>query len=89
VCFRAVGKSEWVNAVARDIGAGGAFIVTSVPEEMDTEIVIELVLPTSDQIFTLSAVARWASPEGMGVQFIGEPADVLLELTDYFAMLTA
>lgn len=89
MCFRAVGKTAWVNAVARDIGAGGAFIVTTTPEESGTEIVLELVLPTSDEIFTLSAVARWISPEGMGVQFIGEPSDVLLELTDYFAMLTA
>jgi N-acetylmuramic acid 6-phosphate (MurNAc-6-P) etherase len=89
VRFRAVGKTEWVTAGARDVGAGGAFITTSGTEEIDTEIVLELVLPTSDQVFTLSAVVRWTSPDGMGVAFVGEAADVLLELTDYFATLTA
>ena len=86
--FRAVDKSAWVTAAARDVSAGGAFITTSTAEPRGTEIVLELVLPTSDQVFTLSAIVRWVSPDGMGVQFIGEPADVLLELTDYFATLT-
>jgi len=89
VRFRAVRHTEWITAGARDIGAGGAFVATKQAEPLDTEIVLELVLPTSDQVFTLSAVVRWASPDGMGVQFVGEPADVLLELTDYFATLTA
>lgn len=87
--FRAVGDAAWITAAARDVGAGGAFIVTPDALEAGVELVLELVLPTSDQVFTLSAVARWTSPEGMGVQFVGEPADVLLELTDYFATLTA
>ena len=87
--FRAVRHTEWITAGARDIGAGGAFVATKQAEPLDTEIVLELVLPTSDQVFTLSGVVRWTSPDGMGVQFLGEPADVLLELTDYFATLTA
>ncbi|HSK01198.1 MAG TPA: PilZ domain-containing protein [Kofleriaceae bacterium] len=89
VRFRAVDEAAWTAASARDVGAGGAFIVVTPAREIGTEIVLELVLPTSDQVFTLSAVVRWTSPEGMGVQFTGEPADVLLELTDYFATLTA
>jgi hypothetical protein len=89
VRFRAAGQTAWVSAGARDVGAGGAFITTEAAQEIGTEIVLELVLPTSDQVFTLSAVVRWASPDGMGVQFAGEPAHVLLELTDYFATLTA
>jgi hypothetical protein len=89
VRFRAVRQTEWVTAGGRDVGAGGAFITTDAPEPPETEIVLELVLPTSDQMFTLSAVVRWTSPDGMGVQFIGEPTDLLLELTDYFATLTA
>ena len=70
VRFRAVAQTEWIAAGARDVGAGGAFIITSQAAEAGTEIVIELVLPTSDQVFTLSAAVRWVSPEGMGVQFI-------------------
>ncbi len=57
-------QTEWVIAGGRDIGAGGAFITTDSPEPPETEIVLELVLPTSDQMFTLSAVARWTSPTG-------------------------
>ena len=82
-------QTEWVTAGARDVGVGGAFIITTRTEEVGTDLVLELVLPTSDQVFTLSAVVRWVSPDGMGVQFIGESADVLLELNDYFATLTA
>jgi Tfp pilus assembly protein PilZ len=89
VRFRAVAHTAWVSAGARDVGAGGAFITTTEVQPVDTELLLELVLPTSDQVFTLSAVVRWSSPDGMGVQFVGEPADVLLELTDYFATLTA
>ena len=89
VRFRLAGGTEWVTAGARDVGAGGAFIITKTAEPISAEIVLELVLPTSDQVFTLSARVRWSSPDGMGVEFLGEPADVLLELTDYFATLTA
>jgi PilZ domain len=89
VRFRAVGKTTWVTGGVRDVGAGGAFITTSSAEPVGTELVLELVLPTSDQVFTLSGVVRWTSPDGMGVQFVGEPTDVLLELIDYFATLTA
>jgi len=88
VRFRAVDKTEWVAAAARDVSAGGAFITTPTAEPIGTQIELELVLPTSDQVFTLFAIVRWVSPEGMGVQFAGEPSDVLLELTDYFATLT-
>jgi Tfp pilus assembly protein PilZ len=84
-----VRQTEWIAAGARDVGAGGAFVTTPAIEPIDTEIVLELVLPTSDQVFTLSAVVRWSSPDGMGVEFIGAPSDVLLELNDYFATLTA
>jgi hypothetical protein len=89
VRYRAAEEADWIAAGASDIGAGGAFITTPVTCGIGTEIVLELVLPTSDQVFTLSAVVRWASPDGMGVQFVGETAEVLLELTDYFATLTA
>lgn len=88
VRFRAVSRTEWITAGARDVSAGGAFIMTQATEPIGTEITLELVLPTSDQVFTLSAVVRWVSPDGMGVEFLGEPTDVLLELNDYFATLT-
>ena len=57
-----------------------------------TTLTIELTLPTTDQTFALPAIVRWsaAGPDGgMGVQFVGIDVDVLLELNDYFATLSA
>jgi hypothetical protein len=55
-----------------------------------TTITVELKLTSSDQTFVLPAVVRWVSDDGgMGVQFVGVDVDVLLELNDYFASLTA
>ena len=49
---------------------------------------INLSLPTSDQVFSLPAIVRWAAAgEGMGIQFVGVDVDVLLELNDYFGSL--
>ena len=50
---------------------------------------VELTLPTSDQVFTLPAIVKWArEQEGMGIQFVGVDVDILLELNDYFSSLT-
>ena len=86
--FRAEAHTAWVSAETRNIGVGGAFIVTQLVQAIGTQLSLELVLPTSDAAFTLPAVVRWASSDGMGVQFVGVDVDVLLELNDYFATLT-
>ena len=88
VRYRAGAASAWIVAETRDIGVGGAFIVTRAQPSIGTTLTIELTLPTSDQRFTLPAVVRWCRPGddgGMGVQFVGVDVDVLLELNDYFA----
>jgi hypothetical protein len=88
VRFRAASQHAWVIAETRNIGAGGAFVATSLVEPVGTSLTIELVLPTSDRVFTLPCAVRWVAPDGMGVEFVGVEVDVLLELNDYFATLT-
>ncbi len=85
--FRSGGDQAWIEAATRNIGVGGAFIVTAQIPAVGASIAIELTLPGSDQMFSLPAVVRWAAPDGMGVQFVGVDVDVLLELNDYFATL--
>jgi hypothetical protein len=88
VRFRAPGRAEPIDADTRNIGVGGAFIATSEIEAIGTALTIDLTLPTTEQVFTLPAVVRWAAKDGMGVQFVGVDVDVLLELNDYFATIT-
>ena len=90
VRFRAESHTGWVTAETRNIGTGGAFIASQLAQPVGTHLTIELTLPTTDQVFTLPAVVRWAqvgTGGGMGIQFVGVDVDVLLELNDYFATL--
>jgi len=89
VKFRGDADAEWVRADTRNIGVGGAFIVSQLVQPIGSLVTVELTLPDTDQTFSLPAVVRWASVDGMGVQFMGVDVDVLLELNDYFATLTA
>jgi len=89
VKFRATSHTAWVTAETRNIGVGGAFIVTQLVQPVGQSLTVELSLPTTEQTFTLPAAVRWVDAEGMGVQFVGVDVDVLLELNDYFATLTA
>lgn len=86
--FRAAAHGAWVTAETRNIGVGGAFIVTSLVQAVGANVTVELALPTTDQTFVLPAAVRWVGIDGMGVQFVGVDVDVLLELNDYFATLT-
>jgi hypothetical protein len=86
--FRGPAHRDWVSAETRNIGVGGAFIATAEVQPATTTLTVEVALPTTDQLFTLPAVVRWAARDGMGVQFVGVDVDVLLELNDYFATFT-
>ncbi len=88
VRFRAAAHTAWVGAETRNIGVGGAFVVTQHAQSVGATLTLELSLPTTDQKFSLPAVVRWVDANGMGVQFVGVDVDVLLELNDYFATLT-
>lgn len=88
VKFRAAPHTGWVEAQTRNVGVGGAFVVTQLARPVGSAITLELSLPTTERTFTLPAVVRWVAPDGMGVQFVGVDVDVLLDLNDYFATLT-
>ena len=87
--FRAPPHTAWVAAQTANIGVGGAFIVTALVQSVGSALSLELTLPTTEQTFLLSAVVRWSTAGGMGVQFVGVDVNVLLELNDYFSTLTA
>lgn len=89
VRFKTAEHRSWIAAETRDIGVGGAFILSAEVQPIGTSLTVEFSLPTSDQVFTLPALVRWANVgEGMGVQFVGVDVDILLELNDYFSSLT-
>ncbi len=90
VRFRTQAHAAWTDAETRNIGVGGAYIASGAAPPVGTTLTVEITLPTTDQVFTLPAVVRWANDgDGIGVQFVGVDVDVLLELNDYFASLTA
>ncbi len=88
VRFRAAEHTGWVAAQTRDIGVGGAFIVSQHLQPAGAQVTLELTLPTSDRVFVIPAIVRWSAAGadgGMGVQFVGVDIDVLLELNEMFA----
>ena len=90
VRYRTTLHPRWISAETRNVGVGGAFIACAEVQPVGTPMTLELILPTSEQVFTLPAIVRWANPrEGMGIQFVGVDVDILLELNDYFSSLTA
>lgn len=89
--FRVAPEAGWVEAQTRNIGVGGAFIASPELQPIGSALMLEVKLPTTDQVFALPAVVRWSSAGddgGMGVQFVGADVDILLELNDYFSTLT-
>ncbi len=91
VRFRADGHTGWVSATTRDIGVGGAFVLTQLVQVVGTALSLEITLPTTDQTFTLPGIVKWSTAGaegGMGVQFVGVDIDVLLELNEFFSAIT-
>lgn len=89
--FKTTLHPAWISAETRNIGVGGAYIMTSEIQEVGAPLTVELTLPTTDRVFALPSIVRWASaaaPVGMGIQFVGVDFDILLELNDYFSTLT-
>lgn len=95
--FRALGgDAEWVSTMARDLGAGGAFVATYRSLPVGTDLEVELELPGPGGTVRLSAEVRWlAEPgrlppgcdAGMGLAFAQLDVEALLALSDYLAGL--
>jgi len=85
-------------AFTKNIGVGGAFILTPDPPAPGAELTITLVVPQARHPVEVVGEVRWIvdgkhdEPErehGMGVKFHGLDVDQLLALNEYFASLTA
>jgi uncharacterized protein (TIGR02266 family) len=85
-------------AFTKNIGVGGAFILTPEPLPPGTGLSIALNVPSARHPVEVTAEVRWIvdgkhdEPErehGMGVKFNGLDVDQLLALNEYFASLTS
>jgi uncharacterized protein (TIGR02266 family) len=84
------------SAFTKNIGVGGAFILTTDPHPPGTRLSVNLKVPNAPAI-DVEAEVRWIidgkhdEPErehGMGVKFSGLRVEQLMALNEYFASLT-
>jgi uncharacterized protein (TIGR02266 family) len=82
---------ELYSAVTRNIGVGGAFILTDTPEAAGASLSLQLQLPNVDNPIVVDCEVRWSTTgdeSGMGVKFENIDVEALLALNEYFASLT-
>ena len=86
-----------VRAVTKNIGIGGAFILTTDPAPPGSKVIVRLAVKTGSEPIEVRAEVRWIvdgkheEPEaefGMGVKFGALEVEQLLQLNEYFASLT-
>jgi hypothetical protein len=84
------GNGSLQRAFTRNIGVGGAFVVTERPERPGTPLTLAIHVPTATAPIEVRCEVRWAGddPSGMGVKFGGLGVEELLQLNEYFASLT-
>lgn len=91
-----VGNGEEHRAHTKNIGVGGAFIVTPRPPRVGSQLHIVIEMPSGTVPIEVRAEVRWvlvgedisAADSGAGVRFAGLTVDQLLALNEYFASLT-
>ena len=82
-----------VLAVAANIGVGGAFLLTEMPEEVGCQLEISLHVPDRADEILVQAEVRWVKAGdaetggGMGVKFAPFDVEALLILREYFSNL--
>jgi uncharacterized protein (TIGR02266 family) len=90
--------SDEQRAYTKNIGVGGAFIITPSPCPPGTMLHIALQVPAAARALEVRGDVRWvidgrhgADPRehGMGVKFAGLDVDQLMALNEYFASLTS
>jgi uncharacterized protein (TIGR02266 family) len=84
-----------VEAVTRNLGAGGAFVLCDDPLPIGARVELILHLPRPARDIDVAAEVRWrvtasdgTHDAGMGLQFVDIAVDDLLALKEYFASLT-
>lgn len=90
----AAGSAE-VKAVTRNIGVGGAFVLTEIAEPPGSELELAVIFPGTRAAVYLRADVRWvtdggedAHGAGMGVRFASLEAPALRAMADFFASLS-
>jgi uncharacterized protein (TIGR02266 family) len=82
------------TAFTRNIGVGGAFIVTPDPAPPGAKLRVSLEVPPTARTVAVKAEVRWIADgdddpqHGMGVKFSGLAVEDVVTLNDYFASLT-
>lgn len=84
-----------IAAFTRNVGVGGAFILTPDPYPVGAALSVDLVLPNLPETVKVTGEVRWVvstedDPDcaGMGLKFTHLDVDALLRLSEYFASLT-
>jgi len=92
-----VGEGSPLSAFTKNIGVGGAFILTTDPPPPGSKLALTVSVPSSQEPVEVDAEVRWIvdgkhdEPErehGMGVKFNGLHVEQLMALNEYFATLT-
>jgi uncharacterized protein (TIGR02266 family) len=99
VCYRVLDHgqlSDELRAVTKNIGIGGAFILTTDPAPPGSSLTLQVEVPSQKSIEVKGDV-RWivdgkhdepTDEHGMGVKFNSLDVEQLLALNEYFASLT-
>jgi uncharacterized protein (TIGR02266 family) len=86
-----------LRAHTRNIGVGGAFVVTARPVKPGSALTLAVHIPTATDPLTVTGEVRWTVPPredvpgqeaGMGIRFQPLDVEALLALNEYFATLT-
>jgi len=92
--FRAKGDAgDHESAITRNIGVGGAFIVTEARPKVGSLIELIIDIPDHQESLLLDAEVRWIAPGedgtkgGLGVRFVNLEVRSLLALSEYFSTL--
>lgn len=90
--------SDEQRAYTKNIGVGGAFIITPEPPPPGSTLQILVQVPAAPRPIEVKAEVRWIvdgqhdedeHEHGMGVKFSGLDVDQLMALNEYFASLTS
>lgn len=84
------------RAFTKNIGVGGAFIITDTPPAPGTSLQIVLTVPQAARTLEVRGDVRWvltagddADEHGMGVKFAALDVEQLMALNEYFGSLTS
>jgi len=86
VTVRWAGREE--RATSRTLGLGGMFVALPDPPPVGTMLALTLTLATPrkrDEV-TLQGEVAYADATGIGVRFVGTPADVRARLRGFFLL---